>query len=71
MTTDFGAGLARKWCPVHGTERIEFRRETCSCPRVAAAVREALEEAYQRASVAADLAHALDAIAALRKGQDA
>ena len=45
---DLPARLARKWCSVHGTERIEFRRETCSCPRVAAAVREALEEAKAR-----------------------
>ena len=63
--------LARKWCPrvKHGPS---WRPQAqCQCARITAAVREALEEAYQRASVAADLAHALDAIAALKGERDA
>ena len=48
MTTDFGAGLARKWCPEHGgkSEIIpSVPYPICACAILSGAIREALEEA--------------------------
>ena len=71
--SDFVAARARKWCPGHGNRK--FGPGMCECDRIAAAIREALEEAEKRllSKPAGDKAWwvASDAVAALRGGTDA
>lgn len=43
--TDVVAALARKWCESHDQARASAHAAPCICAQLAAAIREALEEA--------------------------
>ena len=69
---------ARKWCPRHGDDDLEGLTglpSECSCKRIAAAVREALEEAEKKVETLHQpqrgQVYVFDVIAALREEWDA